>query len=127
MVWQRGYEVLATGHLVVSADPRISVEKHRGVNTLVIKHINQQDAGEYGCQVCEHFDRKVTSALVCEYGKKLQPIACKISFFSGKSFKQKGSSHYSQANTTPRREARVVLEVEEIQAEIVGPNELFLR
>ena len=51
MVWRRGYEVLATGHLVVSADPRISVEKHSGVNTLVIKHISQQDAGEYVCQV----------------------------------------------------------------------------
>ena len=50
-MWRRGYEVLATGHLVVSADPRISVEKHSGVNTLVIKHISQQDAGEYVCQV----------------------------------------------------------------------------
>ena len=50
-MWRRGYEVLATGHLVVTADPRISVEKHSGVNTLVIKHISEQDAGEYVCQV----------------------------------------------------------------------------
>ena len=50
-MWRRGYEVLATGHLVVSADPRISVEKHSGVNSLVIKHITEQDAGEYVCQV----------------------------------------------------------------------------
>ena len=55
MVWRRGYEVLATGHLVVSADPRISVEKHSGVNTLVIKHISQQDAGEYVCQVSIYY------------------------------------------------------------------------
>ena len=52
MVWRRGYEVLVTGHLVVSADPRISVEKHGGVNTLVIKHITEHDAGDYVCQVC---------------------------------------------------------------------------
>lgn len=51
LVWRRGYEVLATGHLVVSADPRISVEKHSGVNTLVIKHISEHDAGEYVCQI----------------------------------------------------------------------------
>ena len=35
--------------------------------------------------------------------------------------------HPSQANTTPRREAQILLEVEETQAEIVGPAELFLR
>ena len=52
-MWRRGYEVLVTGHLVVSADPRISVEKHGGVNTLVIKHITQHDAGDYVCQVCK--------------------------------------------------------------------------
>ena len=50
-MWRRGYEVLATGHLVVSADPRISVEKHSGVNSLVIKHITEHDAGDYVCQV----------------------------------------------------------------------------
>ena len=55
MVWRRGYEVLATGHLVVSADPRISVEKHSGVNTLVIKHISEHDAGEYVCQVSTYY------------------------------------------------------------------------
>ena len=54
-MWRRGYEVLATGHLVVTADPRISVEKHSGVNTLVIKHINEQDAGEYVCQVSIYY------------------------------------------------------------------------
>ena len=46
-----GYEVLATGHPVVSADPRISVEKHSGVNSLVIKYITEHDAGDYVCQV----------------------------------------------------------------------------
>lgn len=51
LVWRRGYEVLATGHLVVSADPRISVEKHSGVNSLVIKHITEHDAGDYVCQI----------------------------------------------------------------------------
>ena len=56
-MWRRGYEVLATGHLVVSADPRISVEKHSGVNTLVIKHISEHDAGEYVCQVCIYHSR----------------------------------------------------------------------
>ena len=54
-MWRRGYEVLATGHLVVSADPRISVEKHSGVNTLVLKHISEQDAGEYVCQVNTYY------------------------------------------------------------------------
>merc|ERR1719228_1857801 len=51
LVWRRGYEVLVTGHLVVSADPRISVEKHNGVNSLVIKHISEHDVGEYVCQI----------------------------------------------------------------------------
>ena len=60
--------------------------------------------------------RKVTSARShCEYGKycsRLDPAA---------------KVHPFQANTTPRREARILLEVEETQAEIVGPAELFLR
>ena len=34
---------MATGHIVISADPRISIEKHNGVNTLVIKHITEQE------------------------------------------------------------------------------------
>ena len=38
-------------HLVVSADPRISVEKHRGVNSLGIKHITEYNAGGYVCQL----------------------------------------------------------------------------
>ena len=33
----------------------------------------------------------------------------------------------SQANTTPRSETQVFLELEEAQAEIVGPAEIFLR
>ena len=33
----------------------------------------------------------------------------------------------SQANTTPRSETQVFLELEETQAEIVGPAEIFLR
>ena len=33
----------------------------------------------------------------------------------------------SQANTTPRSETQVFLELEEAQAEIVGPTEIFLR
>ena len=28
------------------------MEKHNGVNTLVIKHVSEHDAGEYVCQVC---------------------------------------------------------------------------
>ena len=51
IVWRRGYDVLATGHLVIAADPRFSVDKHNGVNTLSIRDINEQDAGEYVCQV----------------------------------------------------------------------------
>ena len=51
IVWRRGYDVLATGHIVINADPRISIEKHNGVNSLVIRDISQQDAGEYVCQV----------------------------------------------------------------------------
>ena len=35
--------------------------------------------------------------------------------------------HCSQANTTPRSETQVFLELEEAQAEIVGPAEIFLR
>ena len=49
--WRRGYEVLAMGHLAVSADLMISVEKNSGVNSLVIKHITEHDAGDYVCQV----------------------------------------------------------------------------
>ena len=51
IVWRRGYDVLATGHIVINADPRISIEKHNGVNSLVIRDINPQDAGEYVCQI----------------------------------------------------------------------------
>ena len=35
----------------MSADPRIIVEKHSGVNNFVIKHITEHDAGDYVCQV----------------------------------------------------------------------------
>ena len=51
LVRRRGYYLLSTGHLVLSADPMISVEDHRGVHSLVIKHINKHDAGYYDCQV----------------------------------------------------------------------------
>ena len=53
IVWRRGYDVLATGPNVVSADPRVSVEKHSGINILNIRDIGEQDAGEYVCQVRE--------------------------------------------------------------------------
>ena len=56
IVWRRGYDVLATGHIVIAADPRISVERHAGVNTLSIREVSEQDAGEYVCQV-----RRLTS------------------------------------------------------------------
>ena len=56
IVWRRGYDVLATGHIVIAADPRISVERHAGVNTLSIREVAEQDAGEYVCQV-----RRLTS------------------------------------------------------------------
>ena len=55
-MWRRGYDVLATGHIVIAADPRISVERHAGVNTLSIREVSEQDAGEYVCQV-----RRLTS------------------------------------------------------------------
>ena len=45
--------MLATGPNVVSADPRVSVEKHSGINILNIRDIGEQDAGEYVCQVRE--------------------------------------------------------------------------
>lgn len=51
IVWRRGYDVLATGPNVVSADPRVSVEKHSGINILNIRDIGEQDAGEYVCQI----------------------------------------------------------------------------
>jgi len=51
IVWRRGFSVLATGHIVLAADPRISVSKQHGVNTLVIKEITELDAGEYVCQI----------------------------------------------------------------------------
>lgn len=38
---------------MVSADPRVSVEKHSGINILNIRDIGEQDAGEYVCQVRE--------------------------------------------------------------------------
>ena len=46
--------MLATGPNVVSADPRVSVEKHSGINILNIRDIGEQDAGEYVCQVGGH-------------------------------------------------------------------------
>ena len=54
IVWRRGYDVLATGHMVLAADPRVSVEKHSGVNTLNIRDITETDAGEYVCQVLQN-------------------------------------------------------------------------
>ena len=53
IVWRRGFNVLATGHTVIVADSRVSIEKHKGVNSLVIKDISEQDAGDYVCQVRE--------------------------------------------------------------------------
>ena len=66
-VWRRGYDVLATGPNVVSADPRVSVEKHSGINILNIRDIGEQDAGEYVCQVRSSHQR--------ERGN-LNPISC---------------------------------------------------
>ena len=43
--------MLATGHTVIVADSRVSIEKHKGVNSLVIKDISELDAGDYVCQV----------------------------------------------------------------------------
>ena len=51
IVWRRGFNVLATGHTVIVADSRVSIEKHKGVNSLVIKDISELDAGDYVCQV----------------------------------------------------------------------------
>ena len=48
--------MLATGHLVVSADPRISVEKHSGVNSLVLKHIKEHEAVDNVCQSSNLFN-----------------------------------------------------------------------
>ena len=42
--------MLATGAVVVSADPRVSVQAGRDQTTLVINRITEQDAGEYVCQ-----------------------------------------------------------------------------
>ena len=50
-VWRRGFNVLATGHLLVAADPRFLVKKTKHGISLVIKHIREEDAGEYVCQV----------------------------------------------------------------------------
>ena len=58
IVWRRGYDVLATGPNVVSADPRVSVEKHSGINILNIRDIGEQDAGEYVCQVRSSHQRE---------------------------------------------------------------------
>ena len=49
-MWRRGFDVLATGAVVVSADPRVSVQAGRDQTTLVINRITEQDAGEYVCQ-----------------------------------------------------------------------------
>lgn len=51
VVWRRGFDVLATGAVVVSADPRVSVQAGRDQTTLVINRITEQDAGEYVCQI----------------------------------------------------------------------------
>ena len=53
MVWRKGFDVLATSHTVLSADPRISVERHNGVDILSIRDITEHDAGEYVCQVSQ--------------------------------------------------------------------------
>ena len=50
--------MLATGPNVVSADPRVSVEKHSGINILNIRDIGEQDAGEYVCQVRSSHQRE---------------------------------------------------------------------
>ena len=68
IVWRRGYDVLATGPNVVSADPRVSVEKHNGINILNIRDIEEQDAGEYVCQV-----RKLEEL---SGRRNLNPISC---------------------------------------------------
>ena len=52
-VWRRGFDVLATGHLIVAADPRVRVEKDNNGISLVIEHIREEDNGEYVCQVLE--------------------------------------------------------------------------
>ena len=56
---------------------------------------------------------------LCEYGLYCGTADC-LQFRIWRKFT-------SQAIATPRRKAQVVLEVEETQAEIVGPAELFLR
>ena len=62
-----GYEVLATGHLVVSADPWICVEKHSGVNTLVLKHITEHEAGDNVCQSCNLFNIGESAFCICKF------------------------------------------------------------
>ena len=52
-VWRRGFDVLATGHLIVAADPRVRVQKDDNGISLVIDHIREEDNGEYVCQVLE--------------------------------------------------------------------------
>jgi len=42
---------LVTGSVLVSPDPRLSVEEHGGTSSLVISSVTEQDAGEYVCQL----------------------------------------------------------------------------
>ena len=52
VVWRRGYDVLATGSVKLSPDPRLSVSSLGGSSTsLVISSLTDSDAGQYVCQV----------------------------------------------------------------------------
>jgi len=51
LVWRRGYDVLATGPLLLSPDPRIAVDHKGGSSSLVISSLREGDAGEYVCQI----------------------------------------------------------------------------
>ena len=63
--------------------------------------------------------QKLHQRSLCEYGLYCGTADC-LQFRIWRKFT-------SQAIATPRRKAQVVLEVEETQAEVVGPAELFLR
>ena len=47
--------MISTGPLLVTVDPRIKVEEHKNGTTLIIEDISERDAGEYVCQVSEHY------------------------------------------------------------------------
>ena len=52
MLWKKGEDFIAVGNRIVNNnDPRFQIIQETNGNTLVISLAEEQDAGEYVCQV----------------------------------------------------------------------------